>query len=51
MANCNAKVKTGMKGSCCGRGRWAETAVLKKDSKHARREQGKKEIKENECQD
>ena len=46
MANCNAKVKTGMKGSNCGRGRWEKTAVLKDDSKHARREQGKKEIKE-----
>ena len=41
---CN--VKTGMKGSSSGRGRWELTAVLKNASKRRRREQGKIEIKE-----
>ncbi len=36
------KIKTGMGGSRNGKGRWEPTAVLKKDSKKARRTQGKK---------
>ena len=48
MANCKAKVKRGMKGSNCGRGRWEKTAVLKKDSKRARRMEDKKEAKDTE---
>ena len=43
MANANAKIKKGMKGSHCGKGRWEKTAVLKNDSKKKRREQGKAE--------
>lgn len=46
MANCKAKIKRGMKGSSSGRGRWEKTAVLKKDSKHGRREQDKAESKD-----
>ena len=43
MARVNAKLKRGMKGSNCGRGRWAKTADLKNDSKKARRQEGKEE--------
>lgn len=46
MANANAKVKSGMKGSNGGRGRWTETEILKNDSKHARRELDKEAVKE-----
>jgi len=43
MGGSNAKIKKGMGGSNCGRGRWEYTEVLKSDSKTARREEGKKE--------
>ena len=46
MAGANAKIKRGMKGSNGGRGRWEKTAVLKNDSKKARRQQGKHESEE-----
>ncbi len=39
-------VKTGMKGSSGGRGRYFKTEFLKKASKHLRRENDKKEIQE-----
>jgi hypothetical protein len=37
------KIKSGMGGSRCGKGRWEPTAVLKKVSKKARRAQAKKD--------
>lgn len=40
------KIKKGMGGSRCGKGRWEPTAVLKKGSKKSRRAEGKKAIKE-----
>jgi hypothetical protein len=36
------KIKKGMAGSRCGKGRWEPTAYLKKVSKKARRAEGKK---------
>ena len=50
MGGSNAKIKSGMKGSNGGRGRWEKTAILKNDSKKARRTQGKDEA-ENELTD
>ena len=41
MAASKSKVKSGMGGSRCGRGRREPTAVLKHDSKKARRAEGK----------
>jgi len=41
MAASKPKIKTGMGGSRCGRGRREPTAVLKHDSKKARRAAGK----------
>ncbi len=46
MANSNAKIKRGMKGSNAGRGRYEKTAVLKNDSKKRRRAEGKREAEE-----
>jgi hypothetical protein len=40
------KVKTGMGGSRCGKGRRDPTAYLKKQSKKLRRKQGKSEAKQ-----
>ncbi len=45
MATTNAKLKTGMGGSRCGRSRWTTTEDLKKSSKKRRRREGKKEAK------
>ena len=39
------KIKNGMKGSNGGRGRWEPTEWLKKQSKKARRAQGKKAVR------
>lgn len=39
------KVKQGMAGSRCGKGRWEPTAILKEISKPRRRAEGKEEIK------
>ncbi len=39
------KIKTGMGGSRCGKGRRDPTAVLKRNSKKARRAEGKKQAK------
>lgn len=41
MANKVKKIKNGMGGSKCGKGRTEKTAVMKKQSKKARRTQGK----------
>jgi hypothetical protein len=40
------KVKSGMKGSSAGRGRWEKTAALKDHSKGARRREGRARIRE-----
>ena len=42
----NLKIKKGMKGSRCGRGRRETTATLKRESKKARRALGKKALNE-----
>ncbi len=41
MANKVKGIKSGMGGSKCGKGRTEKTAVMKKQSKKARRAQGK----------
>ena len=41
MANHAGKIKSGMAGGHCGRGRWKKTAVLKDDSKKARQQEGR----------
>ncbi len=48
MATYKGKIKTGMKGSNGGRGRWTGTEILKKDSKKRRRKQGKNEAQNDE---
>lgn len=40
----NVKVKKGMAGSCCGKGRYELTEYLKKVSKRKRRKEGKQEV-------
>jgi hypothetical protein len=45
MSLCKAKLKRGMKGSSCGRGRWEKTEILKKESKKRRRRMLKNEVK------
>ena len=46
MANKVKRIKTGMGGSRCGHGRSEKTATMKRDSKKARRRQGRVLIKE-----
>ena len=46
MANKVKRIKTGMGGSRCGRGRSEKTGTMKRDSKKARRRQGCVLIKE-----
>ena len=46
MASASSKIKNGMGGSNSGRGRREPTAVLKKDSKKRRRQQGKQAAKQ-----
>ena len=45
MANVDCKVKSGMGGSRCGKGRYEGTGILKKESKKIRRSQDKAEEK------
>jgi hypothetical protein len=45
MAASKNKIKSGMAGSRCGKGRREPTAVLKHDSKKVRRAQGKAECR------
>jgi hypothetical protein len=46
MANVSCKVKSGMGGSKCGKGRYEGTEILKKESKKSRRSQGKAAVEE-----
>ena len=43
MANVKCKIKSGMKGSNGGKGRYKKTEILKNDSKKRRRQEDKKE--------